>query len=109
MSSFQLGTYETMKTNTLRIMDGFAQVQKPGYDDDPELGNFIENADAAAARFEQITGITAASPRATSFVILANDEISYGAAIFGIDPTTEPGVSTLGNYHHRRAIPGPRR
>ena len=97
MSSFQLGTYETMKTNTLRIMDGFAQVQKPGYDDDPELGNFIENADAAAAWFEQITGITAASPRATSFVILANDEISYGAAIFGIDPTTEPGVSTLGN------------
>ncbi|MGR3292350.1 MAG: ABC transporter permease [Paracoccaceae bacterium] len=97
MLSFQLGTYETMKTNTLRIMDGYAQVQQPGYSDDPELDNYIENAAEVATLFGQIAGITAATPRTTSFVILARGEISYGAAIFGIDPATEPNVSTLGN------------
>ncbi len=95
MLSMQVGTYETMKTNTLKIFDGFAQVQQPGYSDDPELSNFIENSAGLTEKFSAVDGITAVSRRATGFVILANGETSYGAAVVGVDPEHEPKVSTL--------------
>lgn len=95
--SLQLGMYETMKTNTLALFDGFAQVQRDGYADDPELSNAIADPASLVASLKQIPGITAAAPRATSFAILANGDISFGAAIVGVDPAVEPAVSTLGS------------
>lgn len=96
MSSLQLGMYETMKTNTLALVDGLAQVQRDGYADDPELSKSIADPNALIQAVDQIPGITAATPRATSFAILANGETSFGAAILGVDPVTEPLVTTLG-------------
>ena len=95
MFSMQLGTYETMKNNTLRLFDGFAQIQPPGYSDDPDVSNFLTAPDAIVARLLQVPGVEAAAPRATSFVILANEDISYGAAIVGVDPATEPKITTV--------------
>lgn len=95
MLSMQLGTYETMKTNTLKVFDGFAQIQQPGYADDPEVSNFIENSASLTEKFAAVDGITAVSERATGFVILANGDISYGAAVVGVNPAIEPEVSTL--------------
>lgn len=94
--SFQLGTYATMKENVLRVMDGFAQLQPPGYHDDPQLKKTIAQPDAVLARIESRTGIVAA-PRARSFAILSDGEKSFGAAIVGVDPAREPRVSTLAN------------
>lgn len=95
--SLQLGMYETMKTNTLALFDGYAQVQRDGYADDPELSDAIADPGALIDSLKQIPGVTAATPRATSFAILANGDTSFGAAIVGVDPTTEPKVSTLGS------------
>ncbi len=93
--SLQLGSYETMKTNTLRIFDGFAQLQPPGYADDPDISNYIHDPVAAIAEVRGVNGISAASPRSSTFVVLANGEISYGAAVFGVDPVAESAVSSL--------------
>lgn len=93
--SVQLGMYETMKNNSLALFDGFAQIERSGYSDDPELGKSISDPEALIVTLGDIPGITAATPRATSFAILANDEISFGAAVVGVDPITEPTVSTL--------------
>ncbi len=95
MLSMQLGTYDTMKNNTLRIFDGFAQMQMPGYADDPELSNHIENPQELIAQISTVPGITAAAARGSGFAILANGDISYGAAIIGVDPRLETTVSTL--------------
>ena len=95
MLSLQLGSYETMKTNTLKIFDGFAQIQPPGYKDDPDVSDFIPDPATVLSAIEQAPGVTAAAPRATSFVILANGEISYGAAILGVDPVKEPKITTV--------------
>ncbi|MDA0989230.1 MAG: FtsX-like permease family protein [Verrucomicrobia bacterium] len=95
MASMQLGSYETMKTNMLRIVDGYAQIQSVAYPDDPDVANFVPDAHAVAARVAQVPGITAVAPRGMSFVILASGETSYGAAISGIDPAIEPKVSSL--------------
>jgi putative ABC transport system permease protein len=89
MLSFQLGVYDTMKGNALRIFDGFAQIQPDGYQDDPDIKKVLV-----------IPGISAATQRATGFVILANGDQSYGGAVVGIDPKTEPKVSSLGAAVH---------
>lgn len=96
MLSFQLGVYDTMKANALRIFDGFAQIQPPGYADDPGIRKVIADPGKVAAAARSVPGITAASPRAQSYVILANGELSYGAAIEGVAPGSEQEVSTLG-------------
>lgn len=95
MLSFQLGVYDTMEANALRLFDGFAQVQPHGYADDPDIRKTIADTGAITRAATGIPGITAAAPRATSFVILANGDLSYGSAIVGVDPATEQKVSTL--------------
>lgn len=93
--SFQLSTYDTMKENVLRIMDGFAQIQPKGYEDEPSLRKTINKPDELLTQAGNIKGIGAVAPRATSFVILSSDHKTIGAAVMGIDPEREPGVSTL--------------
>ncbi len=93
--SFQLGTYAIMKENVLRVMDGFAQIQPRGYQDDPKLRKVIENPGALLSRVEAVAGVGAAAPRTQSFAILANGEKSIGAAVVGVDPAREVRVSTL--------------
>ena len=101
MLSFQLGVYDTMKASALRIFDGFAQIQPPGYADDPDIRKTIPAPEMLAAEAVKVPGVTAAAPRATSYVILANGDLSYGAAIEGVDPAREETVSTLAATVHQ--------
>ena len=95
MLSFQLGVYAQMKANALRLFDGFAQIQPPGYAADPEVKKTIADPEAAMKAALSTPGITAATPRATSFAILSNGDLSYGGAVVGIDPAREKTVTTL--------------
>ena len=99
--SFQLGTYATMKENVLRIMDGFAQIQPTGYHEDPGLKKIIADPASVIKTAKSIPGISAAAPRAMSFVILANGEKSMGAAMMGVDPQRETQVSKLNKSIHQ--------
>ena len=51
--SLQLGVYGTMKQNVLHLIDGFAQVQPPGYSDDPDLRKTIADPAAVMARLDR--------------------------------------------------------
>ena len=95
MLSFQLGVYDTMKGNSLRLLDGFAQVQPQGYADDPDIIRVIPDPDAVASAALALPGITAAAPRASGYVILANGDRSFGAAVIGVEPEREGQVSSL--------------
>lgn len=95
MLSFQLGSYATMKSNALKIFDGYAQIQPRGYADDPDVRKMIDRPQALLDEVMRVPGVTAAAPRATSYVILAKGETSYGAAIQGVDPALEAKVSSL--------------
>ncbi len=100
MLSFQLGVYDTMKANALRLFDGFAQIQPVGYADDPEIQKTVAAPAKVAEAAMMVPGVTAATPRTTAFVILANGNKSYGGAIFGVDPASETRVSTLAATVH---------
>ena len=95
--SLQRGAYGTMKENVLKLMDGFAQIQPPGYADDPDLHKSIADPERLIAKLQAVPGLTAAAPRTESYVILSNGSRSYGAAVFGIDPAREQAVTTLGS------------
>jgi len=95
MLSFQLGSYEIIKTGSLSLFDGFGQFQPVGYPEDPDISRRIETADAILTAVQDIPEITNITARATGFVILANGERSFGAAVVGIDPSAEGNISTL--------------
>lgn len=93
--SFQLGVYAQMKATVLKLFDGYAQLQAHGYSNDPDLKKTIEHPLSLVTEARNIDGVSALAPRINTFAILANGERSYGAAVIGVDPTSEPVVSTL--------------
>ncbi|HKD20471.1 MAG TPA: FtsX-like permease family protein [Rhizomicrobium sp.] len=98
--SFQLGVYSLMKTNVLRIFDGFAQLQAQGYAADPDMHKTIARPGVLAADLRTIGGIDAAAPRIMTFAILSHGNRSFGSAVIGVDPANEPLVSTLARTVH---------
>ncbi|MDB5483113.1 MAG: hypothetical protein JWO83_4166 [Caulobacteraceae bacterium] len=95
MLSFQEGVYGAMKEATLRIFDGYAQLQPPGWADDPTLERAIDRPAALVRQAERLRGVGAAAPRVNAFAILAHGERSYGAAVVGVDPDRERRVSSI--------------
>jgi ABC-type lipoprotein release transport system permease subunit len=95
--SFQDGVYGQMKETTLRIFDGYAQLQPTGYADDPRLDLTIEHPARLAQAAVLVRGVTAAAPRVNGFAILANGGHSYAAAVVGVDPGAEARISTIGS------------
>lgn len=95
ISSLQGGGYSEVERNALHLIDGFAQVQAPGYADDPDLGVAISRPEKLVAEVDALPGVTASAPRATTYAILSFGQRSYGSAIFGVDPKKERLVSSL--------------
>ncbi|MES1192594.1 MAG: FtsX-like permease family protein [Steroidobacter sp.] len=99
MLSFQLGMYDTLRSGALKLLDGFAQVQPPGYIDDPDVRKVIHSPQQLVSSLNHIDGMIAA-PRASSYVILAHDQLSYGALLEGVDASREPRITTLAATIH---------
>jgi putative ABC transport system permease protein len=95
MLSFQRGVYATMKENNLRVFDGYAQLQAPGYADDPSIDRVIADPQSLVHDALEINGVRTAAARVNGFGILANGERSYGALIAGVDPASEARLSTI--------------
>ena len=95
MLSFQLSVYASMKQNTLRIYDGYAQIQPKGFLADPTLDRTIAQPRMLLRRSLRIDGVSAAAPRVNAFAIMSNGGRSYGAAVIGVDPQEERKVSSI--------------
>jgi putative ABC transport system permease protein len=93
--SFQDGVYGQMKETTLRIFDGYAQLQAPGFADDPTLDRAIVRPEQLAQEAEGVPGVTVAAPRVNGFAILANGPRSYAALVVGVDPARESRISSI--------------
>lgn len=105
MISFQFGGYDTMKASMLKISDGYGQFQAAGYKADPDIAKVITDPAALISDVQALGGVQASTARSTGFVLMANGERSFAAAIVGIDPDTEPKVSTLPTLvHEGRAL-----
>jgi len=102
--SFQIGVYGQMKESALKLFDGYAQLQAPGYSDDPDLRRSLTDPAGLKSVALAVPGVDVAAMRVNAFAILSHGERSFGAAIVGVDPRSEPLVSklassvTLGRY-----------
>ena len=95
MPSLQNGSYRAMINNTLHLFDGYAEIDRPGYRDEPDIRDSIEDVSGLLASVRGIEGPFVASARALAYVLLSSDGRSFGAQVVGVEPSTEARVSTV--------------
>jgi len=93
--SLQGGAMGAMADNATRLLSGHLQVQNAAYGGDPSLRNLVPDASAVARALAKVPGVTAVAQRAEGFALVSVGERSYGAQVIGVDPQTEPAVSSL--------------
>ena len=91
----QLGQYDLMIQNSIRIYHGLLQVQKQGYLDEPKMRSTIPDVADLASHLRQQTGMMTIAARATSFVLVSSEKRTYGTMMVGVQPEFEQKVSSL--------------
>lgn len=95
MLCINFGAYAIIIDLSLRLFPGHAQVQAVGYQDRPQIHNTVENARELADKLRKTGYYEAVTVRGQGFALVSSASRSYGASIFGVQPDTEKGVSTL--------------
>ena len=93
--SLQVGTYAAMEDNTMGLFDGYAQVQRPDYLDDPGIRKSFPDAARLAGTVAGVPQIGAVAVRAQTFALLSKDQKSLAAMVVGVQPKAEPRVSRI--------------
>lgn len=105
MPSLQSGSYNMMIESTLRLFDGYAQIQQSDYRDNPKITSSIKNYASLKKQIEQIPQVTTIGARAISYAILASDKRSFAAQVVGVEAEAEKKLSTLaGNIKQGRYL-----
>lgn len=95
MISLQFGSYDMMINNTLRMFSGQVQIQHSGYQDEQKIRQSIEKIQQLAEQTRQRFPQARVTARASSFVLVSSEERSFGTQIVGVQPSFEPGVSSI--------------
>lgn len=95
MRGMQLSTYEQNIAFSLNLLSGHAQLQHPGFADNPTLHNTIYLTPEIEARLDGESRINAWAPRVLGDGLLSYRENSQGAMLLGVDPRREPRVSRI--------------
>ena len=95
MISLQFGSYDMMINNSLRMFSGQVQVQREGYLDGQKMRQSMDNIRELAGAIRQQFPLASVAARASAFVLISSEERSFGTQIVGVEPTHEPGVSTI--------------
>lgn len=95
MISLQIGSYDMMIDNTLQSFSGYLQVQKTGYNENPKLRESIKNIEALTQTMREKMPGSRVTARAETFALASSEQRSFGIQVIGVQPTTEPGVSTI--------------
>ena len=95
MISLQFGSYDMMIDNTLKLFSGHVQVQAEGYQDNPKLRSSIAEVRSLAGALRAALPAARVTPRASAFALASSEERSLGVEVVGVEPASEPGVSTI--------------
>lgn len=91
----QLGSYDMMISNSVRVFQGLLQVQKKGYLDEPKMRSSIPDILALTEKIRQQSDITAISARAIGFALISSQKRTNSTLVVGVDPRHEAEVSTI--------------
>jgi putative ABC transport system permease protein len=95
MVALQRGGYAAMIESAVGVFTGHIQLQAEGYHDEPRLEKTLADAGALAERVAAVPGVEAVTSRAESYALVSSPSRTYGAAIVGIEPESEPALSTI--------------
>jgi putative ABC transport system permease protein len=93
--STQLGSYAMMIDGTLGFLTGHLQVQEQRYNDEPRMRYTVPDGVNLAQSLRETTGNRAIAARGTAFALASSEDRSFGIQILGVQPASEPLVSTL--------------
>jgi ABC-type lipoprotein release transport system permease subunit len=95
-SGLMVGMLKGSEYNIVSVNTGDIQIHQPGYRQDPDIYNLIEDADRLLAQFRQ-AGF-AATGRIYTAGLMASDESSSGVQLRGIDLQYETTVSVIAQH-----------
>ncbi len=95
MTCLQFGTYDMMITNTVSTFSGYAQIQREGYLDTPKMRLTVPDIQVLTDAVRDARPAGRASARASALVLISSEQRSLGVSVIGVQPGTEPAVSTL--------------
>lgn len=98
--ALQVGTYASMKENTMSVFDGYAQIQTPDYLADPGIRKSFEHPDELARSIGKVPGIDTVATRAQTYALLSSGSHSLATMIVGVQPEAERRVSRLAATVH---------
>jgi len=93
--TLQLGSYDMMIDNNLKVLTGHFQVQRTGYLDKPKMRSTIANPQILAEKLRQIDGIVDIAVHANGFALVASKERTYGVQVIGVETDHESNLSTI--------------
>jgi ABC-type lipoprotein release transport system permease subunit len=94
--SMMVGMTRDLIEGGTSLLIGHVEVHARGYRPDRSIFDTIPgDGRILAARLRAQPGVRGATPRAGSYALISAGEHSAGTEILGIDPATEPTVSTL--------------
>lgn len=94
MRSMQLGSYDSMRKNTIENTTGYIQVHQKGYWDDQTINNIFTDK-GISKKIDSLTNVRLAVPRLESFALGSSGKQSKGIAVIGTDPEIEDEASGL--------------
>jgi ABC-type lipoprotein release transport system permease subunit len=95
MITLQLGSYDMMIDNNLKVLTGHFQVQRVGYLEKPKMRSTIADARQMASDLRKINGIVEIAARANGFTLVASEERTYGVQVLGVETAHEDKLSTI--------------
>jgi ABC-type lipoprotein release transport system permease subunit len=108
MISLQLGSYEMMINNTLRMLTGQVQVQRQGYLDDQKMRQTIAGIEGLAETIREAVPGAGVAARAMAFVLASSEDRTFGIQVIGVQPDHEGAVSSIpGLVRHGRYLDDP--
>ncbi|MDG5813788.1 FtsX-like permease family protein [Chitinispirillales bacterium ANBcel5] len=93
--SMQLGTYEHMITNTVRISTGFIQVQGEEFWETRSLENSMQYRQEMVEEVMALEDVTHVVPRIESFALASSGDQTRASVVTGIDPEAENRMNNL--------------
>jgi putative ABC transport system permease protein len=95
LPSLQAGSYAGMVNTYLGLLDGYAQIQTPGYLDTPAMRESFEVPPRLHETLRELPATVGSSERGVAYVLLSSSVRSLGAQIIGVEPQSERHVSAI--------------
>ncbi|MCC6396782.1 MAG: ABC transporter permease [Bacteroidetes bacterium] len=93
--SMQLGSYNFMIENVVRLSTGYMQIHQTGYWNTKSIDLALPDDPAMRTRLMQMEHVTQVIPRLQSFALAASNQATRGAMIQGINPGLEDRLNSL--------------